>query len=369
MSAPNHSRHHTGPSVGRARRGLAAADWARIEKGLAADIAPQQVRKGRSSDQEREAPRPRPPRRSRRDGRLPFVIAMTAVAAFVIVQVVPIWRASGKQMAAEPAPQPAVTIPTTGVKLAALEPFGSVPAIELKPTVVPTTRLQRPVLRASGGPARTAIGEAAPLGLNVEGSTDGVVATVTGLPAGSNLSVGGPVGTTGWQLLAGDLAGVLVRPPAGFSGTMEVVVDLQIGDQIVDRRWRRLEWTATGPARPVAAPTPPSAPRPAAPDGPTVAGTLGQKEIAILIRRGEQLLETGDLSSARLLLRRAAEARDARAAFALAGTYDPLVLSKLRVRGFAPDASAARDWYQRAVELGSREAAARLDKLSSTGSR
>jgi hypothetical protein len=294
---------------------------------------------------------------------------MTAVAAFIIVQVVPIWRASGKQMAAEPAPQPAVTSPTTGVKLAALEPFGSVPAIELKPTVVPTTRLQRPVLRVSGGPARAAIGEAAPLGLNVEGSTDGVVATVTGLPAGSNLSVGGPVGTTGWQLLAGDLSGVLVRPPAGFSGTMEVVVDLQIGEQIVDRRWRRLEWTAAGRAQPAAAPTPPPAPRPAAPDAPTVAGTLGPKEIAMLIRRGEQLLGTGDLSSARLLLRRAADARDARAAFALAGTYDPLVLSKLRVRGFAPDASAARDWYQRAVELGSREAAARLDKLSSTGSR
>jgi hypothetical protein len=369
MSAPNHSRCPTGSNVGRSQRGPASLDWTRVEERLAADIAPQQVRKARPSDQEREVPRRRHPRRSRRSGRLPFVIVMTAVAAFIIVQVVPIWRASGKQMAAEPAPQLAVTSPTTGVKLAALEPSGSAPASGLKPTVVSTTQLQKAVLRPSGEPARIAIGEAVPLGLNVEGSTDGVVATVTGLLAGSNLSVGGPVGKTGWQLLAGDLAGVLVRPPAGFSGMMEVVVDLQIGDQIVDRRWRRLEWTAAGPARPAAAPTPPSAPRPAAPDAPTVAGTLGPKEIATLIRRGEQLLGTGDLSSARLLLRRAAEARDARAAFALAGTYDPLVLSKLPVRGFAPDASAARDWYQRAVELGSREAAARLDKLSNTGSR
>jgi Restriction endonuclease len=35
------------------------------------------------------------------------------------------------------------------------------------------------------------------------------------------------------------------------------------------------------------------------------------------------------------------------------------------MRRLAPDATAARDWYQRAVELGSREAAARLDRPSS----
>ncbi len=336
---------------------------------FAGDIAPQQVRNEDSFDQERtqEAPRPR---RFWRPGRLPFVLVMTAVAAFIIVQVVPTWRASSKQIAAGPAPQPKVTSSTTGVKLAALEPFGSVPASVPNTAVVSTTRLQKPVLRATGGPTRTAIGEAVPLGLNVEGSTDGVVAAVTGLRAGSNLSVGSPVGPTGWQLPARDLATALVRPPAGFSGTMEIVVDLQIGDdQIVDRRWRRLEWTAAEPARAAAAPTPPPTPTPAAPVAPTNAGTLGPAEIAILIRRGEQLLGTGDLSSARVLLRRAAEARDARAAFALASTYDPLVLSKLRVRGFAPDTAAARDWYQRAAELGSREAPARLDMLSSTGSR
>jgi hypothetical protein len=382
MSAPNDLRYPTDPfahgsdqrrdgteipdtppsaRVGRSRRGGTR---------FAGDIAPQQFRKERSFDRELTQEVLRQPRRSRRSGRLPFVIVMSAVAVFIVVQVVPTWRASSKQMAAGPAPQPVVKSPTTGVKVAALEPFGSVPASVPKPAAVSTTRLQKPVLRAADAPTRTAIGEAVPLGLNVEGSTDGVVANVAGLLAGSNLSVGSPIGPTDWQLPARDLAEVLVRPPAGFSGTMEVVVDLQMGGgQIVDRRWRRLEWTGAGPARAAAASATPPAPMPAAPDAPTVAGSLGPKEIAILIGRGEQLLATGDLSSARLLLRRAAEARDARAAFALASTYDPLVLSKLRVRGFAPDAAAARHWYQKAAELGSREAPARLDMLSSTGSR
>jgi hypothetical protein len=269
--------------------------------------------------------------------------------------------------------QSAAASQTTAVEVTAVRPTKSAPASVPKPAEVSTTRLPKPVLRAADEPSRIAIGEAVPLGLNVEGSTDGVVATVAGLLAGSNLSVGSPVGPTDWQVPARDLARVLVRPPVGFSGTMEVVVDLQIeGDEIVDRRWRRLEWTAAGPARAAATPTAliaPPAPTPAAPVAPTVAGPLGPEEIAILIRRGEQLLDTGDLSSARLLLRRAAEARDAHAAFALAGTYDPLVLKKLRVYGVVPDATAARHWYQRAVELGSPEASARLDMLSSSGSR
>jgi hypothetical protein len=360
--------------TGKLRRGVVAPDWTRIAEGtrFAGDVAIQQLREGRAlePDLAPKVSRRRRPLRLGMFARLVAAIVIAAGATFLVLHIIPSWRVSRDQAAAEPTLQSAAPSQTTGVDLAAFDPSRSVPASVPKPAEVSTTRLPKPVLRAADGPTRTVVGEAVPLGLNVDGSTDGVVATVTGLFAGSKLSVGSPVGPTDWQLPARDLARVLVRPPAGFSGTMEIVVDLQIGgDQIVDRRWRRLEWTAAGPARAAAAPTAPSAPTPAAPVAPTVAGTLGQEEIAILIRRGEQLLETGDLSSARLLLRRAAEARDARAAFALAGTYDPLVLNKLRVYGFAPDATAARQWYRRAVELGSPEASARLDMLSSTGSR
>jgi TPR repeat protein len=73
----------------------------------------------------------------------------------------------------------------------------------------------------------------------------------------------------------------------------------------------------------------------------------------------------GDLSAARLVLQRAAEANDVEAALALAGTYDPFVLQKLRVYGVSADAAMARAWYEKAKELGSAEARQRLEILAS----
>jgi hypothetical protein len=399
----DNSETPTFAGAGRSRRGLAAPDWTRIVEGtrFAGDVAVQQLREGRSLDPELlpERPRSRQPRRFGMFARLVFIVVIAAAAAFLIVHLFPNWRGSGGQMTAGPVPQPPASA-TTGVQLAAVEPTKPAPASSQRAGEPISPRPPKPVLRPADEPNQTAVGEAVPLGLNVEGSTDGVIAVVTGLLPGSNLSVGNAVSPTIWHLQARDLPRVLVRPPSGFSGTMEVVVDLQVGgDQIVDRRWRRLEWTAARPARAAVAPEPPAAPaaRPAPPPDPWPAPavraapppearvapavraapvpegratrTLDPEEMAVLVRRGEQLIETGDLPSARLLLRRAAEAGDARAAFALAGTYDPLVLSRLGVFGFAPDLATARQWYQRAAESGSREAAARLDMLASTGSR
>jgi hypothetical protein len=366
--------------TGKLRRGVVAPDWTRIVEGtrFAGDVAIQQLREGRAlePDPTPEAPRLRRPLRWAMVARWAAVIVIAAGVTFLILQLIPSWRVSRDQTAVGPTLQSASVGQTTGAKVAAVEPTKSAPLSATKPAEPSTPRQPKATLRAADESNRTTVGEAVPLGMNVEGPTDGVLAIVTGLLPGSNLSVGSPVGATVWQLPARDLARVLVRPPAGFSGTMEVVVDLQVGgDEIVDRRWRRLEWTAARPPVRAAAPAEGSAPRTATAESSTPRAegvaprTLDPDEIAVLLRRGEQLIETGDLSSARLLLRRAAEARDARAAFALAGTYDPLVLGKLGVYGFTPDVTAARHWYQKAAEFGSREASARLDSLSSTGSR
>src|SRR5262249_37155929 len=64
---------------------------------------------------------------------------------------------------------------------------------------------------------------------------------------------------------------------------------------------------------------------------------LEREEIADLMRRGEAFIATGDFASARLVLQRAAEGGDPRAALTLAGTYDPIVLEKLGIQGFASD--------------------------------
>jgi hypothetical protein len=54
---------------------------------------------------------------------------------------------------------------------------------------------------------------------------------------------------------------------------------------------------------------------------------LKPDQITELIERGAEFVGVGDLNSARLLFERAAEARDPKAAFALAATYDPIVLA------------------------------------------
>src|SRR5262249_30321690 len=58
---------------------------------------------------------------------------------------------------------------------------------------------------------------------------------------------------------------------------------------------------------------------------------LERDEVVLLVKRGEDFIKSGDLSSARLVLERAAEAGDMQAALALAGTFDPNLLAK----GFA----------------------------------
>jgi TPR repeat protein len=91
---------------------------------------------------------------------------------------------------------------------------------------------------------------------------------------------------------------------------------------------------------------------------------LDPSEIAASLRRGNDLIASGDIAAARLVLRRAANAGDAHAAMTLAGTYDPVILEKLGVHGFVPDVAMARVWYEKAKKFGSAEAPQRLELLA-----
>jgi TPR repeat protein len=92
---------------------------------------------------------------------------------------------------------------------------------------------------------------------------------------------------------------------------------------------------------------------------------LDPNEIASVLTRGAALMASGDLAAARLVLRRAADAGDARAAMTLAETYDPAILEKLGVHGVVPDLARARGWYEKAKQFGATEATQRLELLAS----
>jgi hypothetical protein len=117
---------------------------------------------------------------------------------------------------------------------------------------------------------------------------------------------------------------------------------------------------ASLPAAPRSVAVPPSSPPvPAAP----AMRKLDAEEIAMLLGRGEEFVEAGDFASARPVLQRAAEAGSHRAALILAGTYDPAVLLKVRVRGLEPEPAKARYWYEKAIDLGSSDAKEQLARL------
>jgi TPR repeat protein len=101
-----------------------------------------------------------------------------------------------------------------------------------------------------------------------------------------------------------------------------------------------------------------AAPIEAAP--PPAARRIAPDELAALLKRAKGLLAVGDITSARLLLERAADAQEADAALMLAGTYDPQVLGTQDMRSITPDPAAARLWYQKAAQLGSVDAKRRL---------
>ena len=84
----------------------------------------------------------------------------------------------------------------------------------------------------------------------------------------------------------------------------------------------------------------------------------------MLVKRGKDFLVDGDLASARLLLKRAAEDGSAEGALALGASFDPLVIKRLGAIGVVADIAQARAWYQKAAQLGSPDASQQLAKLA-----
>jgi TPR repeat protein len=172
---------------------------------------------------------------------------------------------------------------------------------------------------------------------------------IDGLAPGSTLSSGAQAGPNAWRLSVEELAGAAVTPPRGFVGPMDLTLELRLADNaVVDRKNLHLEWlgkTTLAPAK--------SQPR-----------QHDAAEITLMMKNGAELMSNGDIAAARMMYRRAAEAGEAAAAFALAETYDPVVLSKLNAKGgITPDVALAQSWYEKAKDLGYAVASERLDRL------
>jgi hypothetical protein len=74
-------------------------------------------------------------------------------------------------------------------------------------------------------------------------------------------------------------------------------------------------------------------------------------KIDILLKRGNSLLQLGNIASARLIFNRIAVMGDERGAKGMGMTYDPEVYRNLPVAGMTPDQKMADFWYNKAMEL------------------
>jgi hypothetical protein len=239
------------------------------------------------------------------------------------------------------------------------------------------------------------INEPLELGVSVDAPTPGMTVMIKSMPAGVRLTAGTRVSANEWRVPAQDISETAIIPPADFVGEMNLSAELYTADgATLVTAFIQLTWastrsdsaavasTAAAPLAPGAtappaavAPAPPQPQAMAPPSQAAAAATpparaepiqeLSPNEVAALVRRAQELLASGDLRGARVLLKRAADAQNARAALLLAKTFDPITLRQLSTADPGPDLAQARNWYQRAKEWGSPEAQRQLDALAS----
>jgi hypothetical protein len=200
--------------------------------------------------------------------------------------------------------------------------------------------------------------EPLPLGISVKDGLGVEILTVAGLAEDIELSLGTSEGSTGWLVSARDLQKTFIGTRQDFVGVVDATVTLRssLGERL-DRQVIRFEWVQKKQERLIATLAPP-APTPGLPP-------LDSVEIASLIKLGRDLLKHGDVESARFLLKRAASAGNAQAALELGLTFDGTVLAQSGVLGIGSDVGQAREWYERAIKLGSTEASRHLERLAS----
>ena len=207
---------------------------------------------------------------------------------------------------------------------------------------------------------------------------------IRGLPTGVLLIGGHAIGGGSWAVPLYALRALPLDIPGGSSGRSQLLVSLvtveglhlaqastvlAIGPTAVQplptEKAVPAEKTPEPGAANVIPPQPASLPERGL-SSPSLAREASAQERALaerLVAQGERYFALGDVVSARLLFRRAADWGSARAALRLAATYDPAELLRLHVQGVTPDRAQARKWYERARELGAPEAQERLSKL------
>jgi hypothetical protein len=203
-----------------------------------------------------------------------------------------------------------------------------------------------------------------------------------GLPAMAALSEGYVIGAGSWAVPISALPDLKISLPAATAGRSEITILLVAvdGAVLLETKTALSVAQAAAPVRERSAGPPggaamlragvpvelaPSRQEPTAATPPLVPRSQPQdRERAMrLLVKGNEQLEEGNVSAARLFFERAADAGLAEGAMALAATFDAAELGRRNVRGIKPDSKLARQWYERARQLGAGDAEDRIRRL------
>jgi hypothetical protein len=229
------------------------------------------------------------------------------------------------------------------------------PEIKVAPAVV--TRLQIKIDLAEGAPPQTML-------------------LVRGLPARVMLSEGRLFGAGVWAVPLTSLGKLEIAPATGTSGTSELSFEvisldgkviagaksvLSIEPQAAAGGSKGKSILLTTGTVDKASPPAGEHAKPAPPPAPVALSPQDAEKARLMTERGDESMEEGKITAARLFYKAAADIGWAPAAFALAKTYDGHELARSKVvGGVLPDPALARNWYERAQALGSAEASRRL---------
>jgi hypothetical protein len=204
-----------------------------------------------------------------------------------------------------------------------------------------------------------------------------------GLPPGVSLTEGYAIGGGSWAVPLFALPTLKANIPVGVTGRTEISISLVVEDGTLLAETRTALVVGQSALAPpsdkapaellqnrlgsVASPSPVLTGRPdrnsrVAPSPPELS-THEKARSEHLLAQGETYLAHGKVEAARQFFERAAEIGLAAAALRLAETYDPAELERLDTRGVVPDRALARQWYERAEQLGAPEAEKRLARL------
>ena len=195
---------------------------------------------------------------------------------------------------------------------------------------------------------------------------------IRGLPPMAALSDGHTIAPGAWAVSLAALPDLRITVPGSATGRATVVVTLvSVDGAVISEAQTTLVVGSVQPPASVpgsttvlrAAPSNEIAAVAPEPKQPPALKPEDRERAMRLVKRGQQFIEDSNVSEARLLFEKAADLGLAEGAIALASTFDEPELARLGVRGVQADAKEARRWYERAAQLGAKEAQQRLQRL------